>query len=588
MKRKNTGISYVFQLGKNERGRLLGGMFLSVLSAALSVVPYLAVYNILLMILEKTLSYHNIIIWSGLGILSAVLQAILMSCAGILSHTVAFNTIHTMKLTVIEHISKFNLGFFQEHSPGEMKTLLFDDVDRVENFLAHSTLELAQAVVVPVIMFIFMLSINWIMALVMLIPIVLGLLIPMLMMKNYPDMSTELAKDIGNLNSSANEFITAMPIIKMYHLTAQKFEKYRSTLHTYTECWNKMCKGSCYPLSITLVVLDSAILFTLPFGGYFFLKNTLSPASYLLFIMLTMCFFISFLNMVTIFMQSMELGSGLDHIKQIMDMKVLKDGNKSLDKSGKYEITFEDVSFSYEKDGTDHLALDHVNMSLKANSINAFVGSSGAGKTTAAQLIGRYWDTTSGVIKINGIPINELKIENLMEITSFVFQDAFLIEDTIYENIRMGEDVRDDQIIEVAKASQIHDFIMSLPNGYQTIIGSKGVKLSGGQKQRIAIARAILKDTPIVIFDEATSYADIENEYQIQLALESLIKDKTVIMIAHRLHTIKHADQIIVFDEGRIIESGTHEELLEEKALYEKMWNAYTHDYFEKECVTNV
>lgn len=584
MKKKKTGISYVFQLAKDERRKLHLGMFLSVISAALSLVPYFIVYKILLMIFQNNISYKEILIWAGIGIVSAILQAVLMSSAGILSHTVAFNTIHKIKLKVVNHISKFNLGFFQEHAPGEIKTLLFDDVDRVENFLAHSTLELAQVAVVPVIMFIFMLKLNWMMALVMLIPMVLGLGIPMMLMKKYPDMSVELSKDIADLNASANEFIKAMPVIKMYHLTAEKFEQYKNSLNAYISCWKKMCMSSCYPLSITLVVLDSAILFTLPFGGYFFLKNSLSATSYLLFIMLTMCFYVSFLNMVTIFMQSMELGSGLDNIKKIMDMDELKEGTKVINRNVPLEIDFEDVTFSYDDEETKNNALAHINLSLKPNTINAFVGSSGAGKTTAAQLIGRYWDVTSGVIKINNTPINELKIENLMDITSFVFQDVFLLEDTLYENIRMGVKADENKIIEAAKAAQIHEFIMSLPNGYQTRIGDQGVKLSGGQQQRISIARAILKDSPIIIFDEATSYSDIENEYHIQLALQNLLKNKTIIMIAHRLHTIKNADQIVVFNDGKIVEIGTHKTLLERKGVYENMWNTYTKDYFGKEA----
>ena len=584
MEKKKTGISYVFQLAKDERKKLYLGMILSVISAALSLVPYFVVYKILLMIFQNNISYKEILIWAGIGIVSAILQAILMSFAGILSHTAAFNTIYKIKLKVVNHISKFNLGFFQEHAPGEIKTLLFDDVDRVENFLAHSTLELAQVAVVPVIMFIFMLKLNWMMALVMLIPMILGLGVPMMLMKNYPDMSMELSKDIADLNASANEFIKAMPVIKMYHLTAEKFEQYRNSLNAYIACWKKMCMSSCYPLSITLVVLDSAILFTLPFGGYFFLKNSLSATSYLLFIMLTMCFYVSFLNMVTIFMQSMELGSGLDNIKKIMDMDELKDGTKIINKNECMKIDFKDVTFSYGDEETKNKALQHINLSLKPNTINAFVGASGAGKTTATQLIGRYWDVTSGAIKINDIPINELKIDNLMDITSFVFQDVFLLEDTLYENIRMGTDADENKIIEAAKAAQIHDFIMSLPNGYQTRIGDQGVKLSGGQQQRISIARAILKDSPIIIFDEATSYSDIENEYHIQLALQNLLKNKTIIMIAHRLHTIKNADQIVVFDDGEIVEIGTHKTLLERKGVYENMWNTYTKDYFGKEA----
>ena len=344
-----------------------------------------------------------------------------------------------------------------------------------------------------------------------------------------------------------------------------------------------MCKSSCNPLSITYVILDSAILFTLPVGGWLFFKGSLSMASYLLFILLTMCFFTSFLNMVTIFMQSMELGSGLDNVKRIMDMGVMKGGKQILSKEGCYEIDFENVTFEYTKDGKN--ALSRINLQLKPGTVNAFVGSSGAGKTTAVQLLGRYHDTTSGIIKIGGTPIKDLKTENLMDLTAFVFQDVFLLEDTLLENIRMGTDVSEKQVRQAAKAAQIDEFIMSLPKGYQTRIGDKGVKLSGGQQQRISIARAILKNAPIVVFDEATSYADIENEHKIQLALQNLLKGKTTIMIAHRLHTIRNADKIVVFEDGKLVEQGTHTELTSMKGVYSQMWDTYTREMLGKEAV---
>lgn len=320
MEQKRTGLSYVFTLAKEERGKLSLGMLLAVFSSALSFVPYLVVYQILLLIIKQEVTLPAMLGWAGIGIAAAVLQAILTSFAGICSHTAAFNTMHRIKVRVLEHMSKFNLGFFQEHAPGQIKTTLFDDVDRIETFLAHSTLELAQAIVVPLMMFIFMLRLNWIMALIMLVPMILGIAIPMALMGRYPDLTDEFAGDTEKLNASANEFITAMPVIKMYHLTAEKFEQYRNSLKIYTDCWIKMCESSCNPLSIALVVLDSAILFTLPVGGWLYLRDSLSAASYLLFILLTMCFFTSFLNMVTIAMQSMELGSGLDNVKKIMDI----------------------------------------------------------------------------------------------------------------------------------------------------------------------------------------------------------------------------------------------------------------------------
>lgn len=583
MEQKRTGLSYVFTLAKGERKKLGMGMFLAVLCQTLSFVPYLVVYQILLSIIRDEMTFRAMAAWACIGIAAAILQAVLMSFAGICTHVAAFNTMHRIKVMVLEHMSRFNLGFFQEHAPGQIKTTLFDDVDRIEQFLAHSTLELAQAVVVPFVMFLFMLRIHWIMALIMLIPMILGIAVPMMMVGNYPDMSAELAEDTEKLNASANEFITAMPVIKMYHLTAEKFEQYRNALDLYTTCWKKMCAASCNPLSITLVVLDSAILFTLPFGGWLYLRGSLPMAAYLLFILLTMCFFTSFLNLVTIVMQSMELGSGLYNIKRIMDMGEMKSGSKALKKDGCYGIDFEDVTFHYGEDGK--AALSNVNIHLKPGSVNAFVGPSGAGKTTAVQLLGRYWDTTGGTIKVGGVPVTELKTENLMDLTAFVFQDVFLLEDTLLENIRMGTDATEEQVRQAARAAQIDDFIMSLPKGYATRIGDEGVKLSGGQQQRVSIARAILKDAPIVVFDEATSYSDIENEHKIQLALQNLLKGKTTIMIAHRLHTIRDADKIVVFQDGTVAEQGTHADLINMDGVYNQMWNIYTQAELGKEAV---
>lgn len=583
MEQKRTGLSYVFTLAKGERGKLVAGMVLDVLCSAFSLVPYLVVYEILLLIIQNEVTFGAILMWAGIGVAAAVLQAVLTSIAGICSHMAAFNTMHKIKVRVLEHISRFNLGFFQEHAPGQIKTTLFDDVDRIEAFLAHSTRELAQAAVVPLMMFLFMLRLHWIMALVMLIPMILGIAVPMMLMGRYPDMSDELAADTEKLNASANEFITAMPVIKMYHLTAEKFEQYRNALNLYTTCWKEMCVYSCNPLSIALVILDSAILFTLPVGGWLFLRGSLPAPSYLLFMLLTMCFFTSFLNLVTIAMQSMELGSGLDNIKKIMDMDEMKSGSKTLEKDGCYDITFENVTFNYTGGGKD--ALTSVSLHLKPGSLNAFVGPSGAGKTTAVQLLGRYWDTTSGTIKIGGVPVTDLKTENLMDLTAFVFQDVFLLEDTLLENIRMGTNATEEQVREAAKAAQIDDFIMGLPKGYATRIGDEGVKLSGGQQQRISIARAILKDAPIVVFDEATSYSDIENEHKIQLALQNLLKGKTTIMIAHRLHTIRDADKIVVFQNGTVAEQGTHRELVAKKGVYGQMWDVYTRETAGKEAV---
>ena len=365
MEQKRTGLSYVFTLAKEERGKLSLGMLLAVFSSALSFVPYLVVYQILLLIIKQEVTLPAMLGWAGIGIAAAVLQAILTSFAGICSHTAAFNTMHRIKVRVLEH------------------------------------------------------------------------------------------------------------------------------------------------------------------------------------------------------------------------METMKSGQQTLSKTGCYGIDFDNVTFNYTQGGKD--ALSNVDIHLEPGSLNAFVGPSGAGKTTAVQLLGRYWDVSSGTIKIGGVPVTELQTENLSDLTAFVFQDVFLLEDTLLENIRMGTDATEEQVRQAAKAAQIDDFIMSLPKGYATRIGDEGVKLSGGQQQRISIARAILKDAPIVVFDEATSYSDIENEHKIQLALQNLLRGKTTIMIAHRLHTIRNADKIFVFQDGKVVEQGTHDELIASGSTYSHMWDTYTRETIGEE-----
>lgn len=570
MKTKNT-LS-LLSLMKEERGKLTVGVVLAVICSALSFVPYFVIYQMILSLIQGTLSFPTVLYWALTAVGAAIVQNILLSCAAICTHGAAFNSMHRLKLLVLDHLSRLNLGFFQDHASGQLKGALFDDIDRLEGFIAHNTIELAQAILVPVLLFLVLLSLWPVMVLCMLVPAVLGCVVPMAMMRRYPDLTNEYAKTMSDLSAAVNEFISCMDIIKMYGLTAEKFKKYSPAALSYTDCLKKMAKCSCQPLAITIVILDSAILFTLPVGAALYLKGLLSTGNFLLFILLTMCFYRAFFSLLNIMMGHMELESGLTSIKEILKVPPVNGGSRKLEKTSPHEIRFEDVSFGYEK---DKQALSHISLTMKPGTLTAFVGASGAGKTTAAQLIGRYWDVDNGFISIGQIPLKELDTQSLMELTAFVFQDVFLMEDTLLENIRMGENAGMEQVVAAAKAAQIHDFICSLPGGYETKIGEEGVKLSGGQQQRVAIARAILKDAPIVIFDEATSYSDIENEHKIQLALETLLKGKTTIMIAHRLHTIRSADNIVVFDGGRVGEQGRHDELLAMEGNYSRMWRAY-------------
>lgn len=567
----------VFSLLSYEKFKIAIGIFLGSICGLLSFVPYVVLYKMIAALINNQIDFKSVLPWALVMIFSTILQNILMSITMIFTHVAAYNIIHRLKMEALEYLSKVSLGFFNNKTSGELKAALFDDIEKLEGVIAHNLIEITQAVVITIISMLIMFYINVFMALTMLLPVVVGVLLPTMMMKKYPNLTKKYTDTFSELLSSINEYINCMPIIKMFGLTVEKFAKLSAASKSYTECLVEMAKCSCYPLAITIVILDSGILFTLPIGGFLYVNGLISTEHLLIFMLLTMCFYRTFFNLFNIAMGRIELNSGLVNIKKLFGIPVEVVGKEQL-KSKNLDIQFNDVSFGYDD---ENVVLKNISMKIEPKSFTAFVGASGAGKTTAASLIGRYWNVDKGEICIGGIPINELSEETLTSAVSFVFQDTFLMEDTLFENIRMGSEADEESVKEAAKYAQIHDFITTLPKGYDTKIGEEGFKLSGGQKQRISIARAILKNAPIVIFDEATSYSDIENEHKIQTALKNLLKDKTVIMIAHRLHTICDANKIIVFEKGEIVEQGTHKRLLEINGYYSKMWASYMKNYVE-------
>lgn len=567
----------VFSLLSYEKFKIAIGIFLGSICGLLSFVPYVVLYKMIAALINNQIDFKSVLPWALVMIFSTILQNILMSITMIFTHVAAYNIIHRLKMEALEYLSKVSLGFFNNKTSGELKAALFDDIEKLEGFIAHNLIEITQAVVIPIISMLIMFYINVFMALTMLLPVVVGVLLPTMMMKKYPNLTKKYTDTFSELLSSINEYINCMPIIKMFGLTVEKFAKLSVASKNYTECLVEMAKCSCYPLAITIVILDSGILFTLPIGGFLYVNGLISTEHLLIFMLLTMCFYRTFFNLFNIAMGRIELNSGLVNIKKLFGIPVEVVGKEQL-KSKNLDIQFNDVSFGYDD---ENVVLKNISMKIEPKSFTAFVGASGAGKTTAASLIGRYWNVDKGEICIGGIPINKLSEETLTSAVSFVFQDTFLMEDTLFENIRMGSEADEESVKEAAKYAQIHDFITTLPKGYDTKIGEEGFKLSGGQKQRLSIARAILKNAPIVIFDEATSYSDIENEHKIQTALKNLLKDKTVIMIAHRLHTICDANKIIVFEKGEIVEQGTHKRLLEINGYYSKMWASYMKNYVE-------
>ncbi|NBI08018.1 ATP-binding cassette domain-containing protein [Senegalia massiliensis] len=570
--KKESNLSYLLYLAGGEKVKLLLSVILSVISSILAFAPFIIIYKMIMILFEGNVVYKEVVNLAILATIIILLRIVFFVASGAFSHVAAFNILYNIRMKIIKHMGNLNLGFFTNKTSGELKKIINEDIEKMENFLAHHIPDISAAVVAPLIMFIYLFYLNYKMALVLLIPIVIGMVAQRMMFKGFQKRMAHYFNLLENMNSSIVQFIQGISIMKAFNVSSLSFERYRKSIEEYADYWKEITNTNSQSYSIFLVIMDSGLLFTIPLGGYFYVNSDIDLGTYLLFIVISMGFFNSFKTLLELGSNFSMIFEGVKKVKDILDMPKQKSGTYLLDKNKSYDIEIKNVTFKYE----DKDVLKNINTKLEKGTINAFVGASGAGKTTLAQLIGRFWDVNNGDILIDNKNIKDISMENLMESVAFVFQDIFMLNDTIYENIKMGnETVTKEEVVKAAKKAQIHDFIITLPNGYETKIGEDGIKLSGGEKQRVSIARAILKDAPIIIFDEATSFSDIENERKIQIALENMLKGKTTIMIAHRLHTIKNVDKIVVFDKGEIKEEGNHNKLLSKNRLYKDMWETY-------------
>lgn len=567
-------MSYLFELAGSKKTDLYIAILFSILSGLCTFVPYLMVFRTVLFLFDgngnsaEAMRYG--LIAAAFILLRFVFQAISVS----LTHYGAYSALYAVRKRICGHIGEVNLGFFTDNSTGEIKKVLMEDVERLEKFIAHQIPDITVAIVVPLAVFVYLLTVSIPMALILIVPIILTLVLQSIMMALVTPKMQKFAVVQGQLNSALLQFVNGMPVMKAYNLTANSYKAYSGAGEEFNVLWKQISRVAAPISAVCKVLIESGIGFTLPTGGLLYLTGHLDLSSYVFFVIMSIVFLSSYNNLMNFAQIFSQISAGLGRIKAIMDIPVIPAGKDTFaSKQDCPNVTFSHVSFAYQETEVLH----DICLELPKGSLTAFVGASGAGKSTAAQLIPRFWDVTSGSILIGGHDVKDLQTNNLMDTVSFVFQDAFMLDDTIYQNIAIGKDnCTRQEVEEAAKAAQIHSFIQSLPNGYDTHLGAAGVKLSGGEKQRICIARAILKDAPIIVFDEATSFTDIENEHKIQLALGNLLKGKTTIMIAHRLHTIVNANNICVFQNGRIVEIGRHSDLLQKNGVYAEMWRVYT------------
>ncbi len=492
-----------------------------------------------------------------------------------ISHLGAFRLEQILRTELSQHLANVPLGYIISSGTGNLKKVIQTDVKTLHAFVADSIPMIAKSIVAPIATLIILLITDYRLALASLIVLILGFLAMSFAMKDSKELRLKYDKSQADINKSVIEFAQAMPVVRTFDDGSSSFKRYSDALVAYKNNLNHwMDVGAFYSKVGMLILSPLPTLLAVLITGILLLNfDMIEASSLILALFLSTGMADSLMPVMWLQNHIKKAQSSALKIQEVLSVKALSmvENPKKVEK---YDIEFKNVSFKY--DNVNNYALENINFKVPQGSVTALVGKSGAGKSTVAKLIPRFWDTTSGNICIGGIDIKELSSETLMNTVSFVFQDTFLFNDTIYNNIKIAnESASKEDIVNACKAAQIHDFIETLPNRYETMAGDRGANLSGGQKQRITIARAILRDTPIIVLDEATAFADPENEEEIIKALANLTINKTVIMIAHRLSTIKNSDQIVVFDSGKISEFGKHEELLENKGIYAQLWGNY-------------
>ena len=562
----------LLQIAGQRKGLLFTSCILAVLHSVLSLVPYALVFYIIKELTKRVPDFSLTYSYVSYAIGAILISMLAFFLSGVLSHIAAFNILYGLRKTLTNKVGALPMGYLSHRNSGAFKKIISDDVERIETFVAHQIPDFVKAAALPLLTISYLFKEDWRLALISCLPlVVLALIMPLMLGKKNQHLTEKYHHSLEELSSGIVEYVRAMPVMKIFQQSAETFEKYGKKVYIFHRFVSDWIRHSSAPFAIFMSFASNAMLPVLALGLYLYFRQGVSLPTLLLFLILGTGYMRPLFVMSNMVMQLQLIEQGVQQIDAILIQPILPEG-KTSEQPQNHDICFDQVSFAYE---ADRYVLEDISFTAKEGTITALVGPSGAGKSTVGQLLSRFWDVTKGRITIGGIAIHEFPTEVLMRQVSFVFQDSFMFQQTMYENISMGMDKTKDEVIAAAKAAQLHDFIMSLPQGYETRFGQNGVHLSGGEQQRFQLARAILKDAPILVLDEATAFADPENEHKIQEAFAQLIRGKTVFVIAHRLSTITTADQIIVFEKGHINAVGTHNELLEHSPLYKRMWDAH-------------
>lgn len=582
--KKKSPLSRLMEYTGNYRGLLYSGLFLSAISMVLGMAPYICIWLVirdLVSVAPNWTQATEIAQYGWMAFAFAVGGILIYFFALMCTHLAAFRTASNIRKRGMAHLMKTPLGFFDNNASGLLRNRLDGAASETETLLAHNLADIVGTVAMFIAMLVLMFVFDWRMGAACLLAAVISLLSMFTMMggKNAKLMQEyQAAQD--TMSKAGTEYVRGIPVVKVFQQTVYSFKAFKQAIEDYSEKAEKYTDGVCrMPQSVNLTFTEGAFVFLIPVA-LFLAPSALNSGNFAGFVT-NFAFYAVFSAIISTALAkimfaasgSMLAQTALKRIDTVMNAPVLEITENPKTPNGN-KVEFNDVSFTYE--GADHPALSHVSFVAESGQTVALVGPSGGGKTTAASLIPRFWDVSEGAVKVGGIDVREVDPHVLMEHIAFVFQNNRLFKTSIIENVRAARPgASREEVQKALEAAQCMDIIDKLPNGMDTAIGSEGTYLSGGEQQRIALARAILKDAPIVVLDEATAFADPENEVLIQKAFATLTRGKTVIMIAHRLSTVTRADKIIVLDGGQVAEEGTHEELIEKSGLYARMWNEY-------------
>ena len=572
--KEQTWLGTLLSFASPCQGKMAASVALAILSVAGGFVPYLGVYQITRLFLERQASWEGILFWCGVCLAGYAVKVAGYALSTMLAHVSAYTILEGLRLQAADRLMGAPLGEVESRPIGAIKSTIVDRIEDIEPPLAHMIPELSSNILLPLVVVIAMFLIDWRMGLALLVTIPVALIPMAFGMKSYNKNYAAYMEANAHVNSVIVEYVEGIQVVKAFsqgERSYQKFARAVSSFKDFTMNWYRCTWAS---MNLCLSILPTTLLGTLPVGVYLYQAGVLDPAQVTLCLMMALGI-VSPLMSATAFINSMKsMQFAVKDTRELLDLPQLSQAEQDVPLDGR-AMQLRDVSFSYGgQDGRE--VLHHLDLTIPQGKFTALVGPSGGGKSTIARLAARFWDVTSGSITLGGHDIRELPLKQLSREISFVTQDNFLFDCSLKENIRLGRPgASDEEVFAAAKAAQCEEFVSRLEHGWDTAAGDAGKQLSGGERQRIAIARAILKDAPVVILDEATAFTDPENEDKIQRSIMALSKGKTLLVIAHRLSTIQNADQIVVLEEGEIVDRGTQRELLDRCPLYQTLWAAH-------------